>query len=1396
MQRLCLYIKSFVLLLFLSAGRVVKCQQPAVKYIGIENGLSNNAVTTIFQDHNGFMWFGTYDGLNRYDGYECTIFRNVADDSNSIHSNSINAIKEDSVYNIWVGGQKEINIYNPLTHRFSIPSYTFADNTTRLKLADNVVKLQPIKGNTMLAGTQHNGLFYFDHSITNGRQVPLVVNNKNSVNYYVTDIKHDTSKNITYVLVQNEGLFTYDAQKHKLHLQNSMPRQANCLTICRNGNIWIGDNTGLYQCNNKANSLFPGTIPNKIPVVDICEDRNGTLWIASDGAGIWLLKAGQSKAIPMNAAVAENKPLINSNSVYAIYEDKQERKWIGTLRGGVNVIEPQNNTFKAVVYHASDNIDAIDNFILSFCEDNNHNVWIGTDGAGLRYWNRTNNSFTNFSHDSSNSHSISSNFVTGIIKDSSTGLWISTWFGGINRFDFRTRSFHHYNCFNPANNTVNNNVWSLLKDTRKRLWASAVRNGGLYLFNTESNRFTIYDSQLTDLQCLTEDAAGNIWGGDYSSLIRIDTIAKKHTVYNIGYTVRSIYEDKKKNFWLGTQEGGLFLFNRKDGTFERFTTADGLPQNTILRILEGNDGNLWLSTYNGLSRFDPAKRIFKNFSQSDGLQSNQFSFNGALSLSSGELLFGGIKGFNVFDPQNIRETKITPQLFLADLSINNTPVQSKLSYIKKQAENGILNIVVPFNDATISLNFLGIDYSDASNLNYAYYLQGWDKDWNYVKNTRTANFSRLREGDYIFKVKVSHGNGEWSDAVELLHLTVLPPWYRTWWAYTLYILLIAAALYIYMLYKNRQTKLKYEVQLAHLETQKEKELNEKKIAFFTNVSHEFRAPLSLIINPIKDLLKQPEGRSENAELKVVYRNAQRLLRLVDQLLLFKKADSEDTVNLLKLNLVNLAKNVYACFTEQARSKNILYHFDCNVPGIFINGDREKIEIALFNILSNAFKYTPAGGEVTFSMEEENNLVKIVITDTGGGIPAEEGEKLFDRFYQVKNAEGRSGFGIGLFLVKKFIEVHNGTVSYESVLGKGTSFIVLLNKSTEPADTISSRDNNFKNNTEAEPGKSKKLLTNNAIKENAPPAAEAGLITEPSSSILNELNEEIPVEDITVAQQVNTMQDEIVSDKQTLLIIDDDIEILNYLSGIFSADYKIYKTISAEDGLKLAHEQLPDLIISDIVMKGLNGLELCKILKADETVSHIPIILLTGTSSEETQLQSMEMGADDYIKKPFDKDLLMARVKSLLNRRNILQNYFFNEVTLGTAKFKVSSEYKDFLNKCIKIIEDHLEDEQFSIKVLAAGIGMSHSNLYRKVKSVSGQTITGFVRFIRLKKAAEILIHTDKNVNETASLVGFSDVKYFRVHFSKLFGLNPSDYIKKFRKPFSSSHTVDHQLRKP
>ncbi|MFT4153193.1 two-component regulator propeller domain-containing protein [Parafilimonas sp.] len=1353
-------------------------QNVTTKYLGIENGLSNNIVTAIFRDYNGFMWFGTYDGLNKYDGYNFKVFRNTIGDSTSVNSNIINKIDEDKLHNIWIGGQRDISIYNGATAKFSTPLYSLYNGEQVRSIQDNVIEIKMLgKNNLTLIGTEHSGLFYFK-TVNNGRQVALSDKGKLIADYYVSAIEYDSIKNIAWVFIQNKGLYTYNLLNHRLVPKNNSIQNANCLKLDSEGNLWLGEGNGLHRYDYTSNTFSGNYVSEKTSVTNLIEDKDGLLWIATDGSGILLLKKDQKAALPLASVYKNGSQLINSNSIYALYEDDQQRKWIGTLRGGVNILEPAAAAFSKIVYgEGQPNISPVQNFILSFCEDDATHVWVGTDGAGLRYWNRTNNRFDNYTHNG-NTSSISNDFITSVTKDAQHNIWVSTWFGGINKFNRRSKTFTRYRCFNTRTKTYNNHCWFMFEDSRKKLWTAAVRNGALYSFNNRLNSFEEFDNSLSEIQCMAEDAAGNLWCGNYASLIKLDTLHKKHIYYNIGYTVRSIHEDKNHNFWVGTQEGGLLLFNRANHSFKRFTTQDGLPNNSILRILEDGQGNLWLSTFNGLSKFNVHNNTFINFSEADGLQSNQFSFNGGLALSSGEFLFGGIKGFNIFYPDSIAAKVPERPLFLSALKINNNPVENNLEYVHERDFEKIKKVVIPYNEASLALDFLALDYKEAADLNYAYLLKGWDKNWNFVSHTRIANYSRLHEGDYVFEVKVSGPDGVWGAAQPLLQVTILPPWYRTWWAYALYIFCGVAVMYAYAQYKNRQARLTYEVQLAHLETQKEKELNEKKIDFFTDVSHEFRTPISLIINPIKDLLNKNAEFKERSDLKVIYRNAQRLLRLVDQLLLFKKAESEsDKLNLVKLDFCRLCQDVFLCFTEQAKSKNIRYELHGASKRIMLEVDREKMEIALFNILSNAFKYTPEGGEIGFTVEETAKQVKVTISDSGAGIPDTEGDKLFERFYQLKRADNKSGFGIGLYLVKHFVEAHSGEVTYKSAQGTGTAFFITLNKPAVDAAAVSVEDSN-----------DGIAILNKAL----PELNGAGQPFQKLSELLGELSESNEAENGEETPAV--FPGGIAHEKQSLLVIDDDSELRHYLKNVFTETYTVYEAASAEEGIKIAHKQLPDLIISDIMMKGLSGIDLCKTLKEDETVSHIPIILLTA-SSDELQLEGMQSGADDYIKKPFDNDILQARVQSILKRRNVLQHYFYNEITLGTNRYKVSPEYKAFLENCMRIVEEHLEDEQFSIKTLAAEIGMSHSNLYKKIKTVSGQTVLGFIRYVRLKKAAELFINTENNVNETANAVGFYDVKYFRRQFSGLFGLNPSAYIKKYRKPFHNNQNLEEGFKK-
>ncbi|MCE6992806.1 ATP-binding protein [Dyadobacter sp. CY323] len=538
--------------------------------------------------------------------------------------------------------------------------------------------------------------------------------------------------------------------------------------------------------------------------------------------------------------------------------------------------------------------------------------------------------------------------------------------------------------------------------------------------------------------------------------------------------------------------------------------------------------------------------------------------------------------------------------------------------------------------------------------------------------------------------------------------------------------------------------------------QKEKELNEKKLAFFTHISHEFRTPLTLIINPVREILLRMDQRSADQEsLNVVHRNAKRLLSLVDQLLLFRKADLHaDKLNPVICNITKLAYEVFQHFTHQAEQRNITYRFNSSNDSIEIVADREKIEIALFNLISNAIKYTPRNGSVRMEINELDEQVEITVTDTGQGIPEEARDSVYSVFHQFQDnrSPSKGGFGIGLYLTKTFVDSHFGQITFESEPGKGTAFKVILPKS-HPALSA--------NHTQADSSESNSVL-------------------------LEELSEDDVLLGSTTIPSQQMIMDELSSDIKSMLIVDDDADIRQYIGQAFAADFKLLQAENGEDGLALVRKHMPDIVISDVMMAGISGIDMCAQMKADVTLSHIPVVLLTASTSQESRLKGIEGGADDYISKPFDKAMLVARVNAILKNRSDLQRYFYNEITLQASDFKISSEYKDFLKECIRVVENHLTDPDFSIKVLAAELGMSHSTIYNRIKSISGQSTNAFIRFLRLRRAAQILITTDITISEVSYQVGINDIKYFREHFSKLFGMKPSEYIKKFRNPFHVS----------
>lgn len=1357
-------LKVFVIILcilFMGAGNTFAQGRSVIKRLGITDGLSNNSVRCIYQDKRGFMWFATYDGLNRFDGREFRVYRNKIGDSTSLPHNYIYTLQEDAAKQLWVGTGQGLSIFDPALERFSRVYYIREQGSSPQLIDFSLYCIKPDAAGNMYGGTNGFGLLVRKKGESICRVIPCMIGGKRISGYSVSDIV--ITPNSVLAFVSGQGLFRLDHATQVLLPLNNEVRFANCLRPDQSGTIWVGSENGLYQYSEKASKYLlhftgkPGELSDN-NVTSITTDKDNNLWIGTDRGGITIYTTDKRF---MYVAAGEGADKLSSESVFSLLRDKEERIWIGTIKGGCNVIDKQMARFTTIIRDPFSANTIPVSTIYSFCETKDKDLLIGTDGGGLSVWNRSTNRFLNYNHQSGNPNSLSHNAVIKMLEDHEGRLWVGTFGGGINLFNKSGGQFKPYPCIDEDNNYENRFISLLYEDRQQTIWASTFNDGLLYRFDRAANRFVqLHDRQLSNMVSMLEDRSGNLWAGNSNRLFLIDRTGNKHKQYEIGKPVRAIYEDRTGQLWLGTEGGGLLLFDRQTGkVIQRFSDADGLCNNGVLNIREDSTGQLWMSTFNGLSCFNYKTKQFKNYYQSDGLQSNQFTYNAAIQLSTGELVFGGINGFSLFRPEEILPRHYMPPVFITNMLINSKPVSAVSEYVRSAGDMGIAALKVPYNEAVFTFSFNALEFTSPEKINYAYYLEGWDKNWNYSGNINTINYNNLSEGTYTLHLKSTNVNGQWNEQETRLRLVILPPWYRSWWAYLIYIIAAGSLIWLYLRYRSQQSRLKYKMKLTELNAEKEKEINEKRQSFFTNITHEFRTPLTLIINPLKDLVNGKQ-KAEQGDMELVYRNARRLLSLVDQLLLFRKTESETgNLQVAKLDMRQMGEETYSFFIQQARAKHIRYSFDCpeSLPEVY--GDREKLQIVFYNLLSNALKYTPDHGAISFRIWDEGNRVLAEVADSGPGIPPETGSRLFEKFYQVnkKEAKAKAGFGIGLYLVKQLVEEHKGLIWYESETGKGTRFRVSFQTGHQHFGNIPVQE------------------TSNAA----------------SHELLDEIiagEEAIPV----LKLQTDGLES-VVSEKHSILITDDNPQMRSYLVQVFNQDFIVYEAGSGEEAFKVAGECKPDIIISDVVMETISGIELCRQVKERADLSHIPFVLITGSYSPESKLKGIEAGADDYITKPFEKDMLVARVLSLIKKQQNLQKYFYNEITHQQHTLNISAEYKEFLEACIAAVERNLDKDDFNIQVLAQDMGMSHSKLYKKIKTISGQSANSFIRYIRLRKAAELFINSDYNINETAFYVGIKDIKYFREQFTRTFGMKPSAYIEKYRKVHGRNFKLNDKL---
>lgn len=1342
------------------------CGQLQFDHLSVSNGLSQSTVLAICKDSRGYMWFGTRDRLNRYDGRNIISYKSDVNDHTTISSEDyIYAVSEDKSKNLWIGTQNGLNRYIPEKDAFerivhdpenansicnNIVLSIFPDSKGRVWFATNygLSMLEDAASRKFKNFTKTDGLA--------GNSVYAVFEDQQG------QVWVGTTEGLS-VLTNTNGKYAIKSYYHvKTNPASIASNSIKAIAQDQQGRIWIGteaDGLDLFNPGKNSFTHFKYNPSNKQGISNnlirrILLRKNGQLWVATMN-GLNVLNPNTLQFTVYTHDPDDRKSL-SDNSIKEIYEDDLGSVWLGTMFGGVNVTHDNTKPFTVFRYNKYKN--SISSNLISVIEaDASGNLWIGTEGQGLNYYNVKTGTFKQYVADINNPNSLASNTIKAIFKDSKNNIWIGLYQGGLEHYISSTDNFKHYD-YNPnAPNSISYGyVSSIAEDDHGRLLVGT-SSKGLNIFDPKTEKFTLINDhpgkgiKLSSnyIRFAYMDTKKSLWVGTPRGLNLLRNGAKQFIVFDKGRGLKSnlmtcIKEDHSGNIWVGTTRGGISKYQAKSNSFITYTTSDGLASNNIIDMLEDNDGNLWISTDRGLTKFEVSKSAFENYNTADGLPANEFNTNSAYKDKNGKLYFGSYDGLVSFIPQNIKRNEVIPRLIFIGLKLFNKQVAIGGSDgLLKKDINFTRKITFSSAQNIFTIDFLALSYIQSQRNKYAYKLEGFEKDWNYV-NTPSATYTNLPAGKYTFMVKGSNNDGVWNNAPKTIEIVILPPFWKTWWAYLLYFILFFGSLYFVLRFTLRQQQLKSELHYEHLNHERQQQLYEHKLEFFTRISHEIRTPLTLIFAPLEKLMKLTrENTSVYQQLQGIRKNTDRLLRLVSELLDFRKLDTGNTkLQVSENELIGFCHSIFENYRDPANIKNIKYHFESQVNALYAFYDVNQLEKVFYNILSNAFKYTPVGGTILFSIEELANQVKVVITDTGIGIPADVKEKIFDTFYQVKSPNtNNEGWGIGLALVKGIIDLHGGEIGVDSLLAANgkpgkTSITVLL-----PLGHA-----HFNPDV---------MMNQGVITETVADHSTAAPLLPETSNIIS------PVEK-----------------KYTIQVIEDNNELRGFIIQSLQDSYHILESANGLEGLEKALEQVPDVIVSDVTMPGLNGFELCLKLKAEERTNHIPIILLTAMASHLKQIDGFEAGADAYITKPFSIQVLELNIRNLLKGREYLKEKYLREIMLTPRKLDVDSPDVKFLDKLMSITEKHMENPEFNVSGLVENIGMSQTILYKKIKALTGLSITDFIKMQRLKRAAQLLSESNFNIAEAAWAVGFNDRKYFSKEFRKQFGFAPSDYQKK------------------
>jgi len=1318
-------------------------QDYSISSFSVADGLSQSTVYSILQDSEGFIWLGTRaGGLNRFDGYNFEIFMHSSVDSTSLSHNEVISIFEDSQKNLWVGTT------GGALNRFDRDKRNFIRYPLNSSETIAVRCMYEDEANTLFLGTDR-GLYgkargsdefrLFNPDFDKSMEIVSIVGlDENTLILGTTSGIYKLIKN-TGELIMLFEIFPDPSFGITFHVP---------LLIDKKNNLWFGTPQGMYlfvdeEMERTVKNPFGIEILENHHVRTLHEDQNGKVWIGLPNGLLELNPKTGDYSIFQKRSNDPNS--LSHNSIRSFFEDKDGNFWVGTWGGGVTFFGSLTPKFKHF-FHIPDNNSISDNIVSSFAEAEN-GMWIGIEGGGVNFYRFATGSFTSFQDEAN--LKLSTNHIKTLYTDSQGMLWIGTWGEGVYRYNPNTRRYKHL--------LSDTRVYSFCEYPQGQMWVGTIN--GLFRINNKDDVMALYPENgnnkgLHDIfiTSIFNDSRGDLWVGTQTGGLHLYNELKDEFINFrsqpgnsqsiIDNYIICITEHPTGELWIGTNSG-ICRYDHENGIFRDMTSKINPPSKVINGIVLDGESNFWISTNKGLTMYDIGTGESLNYDVRDGLQSNEFNRGAFFKSSSNDIFFGGINGFNSFNPSEFQYNTVLPKVVITDLKLFGNPVMpdDDTGILQKRISE-TREIVLDYKQSIFSFNFVALNYLAPDKNRYKYKLEGYSNDWVDLGHQKSVSFMNLPYGKYTFRVIAANNDNVWNETGVYLDITILPSPWRTNLAYFVYFIILSLMVFFLHYFISSRLKERNQIYNEKLERERIEELNQMKIRFFTNITHELKTPLTLITAPLDNLVSDNISKEKkDYYYKLIKGNVTRLKSLGNQLIDFRRAEQEYyKLRVKQGSLKEFVFKVSESFAEMAEHKRINFLVDCvdhNNTGQWF--DPEILEKILFNLLSNAFKFTPDGGDIRLMMRLTKNLTTLSVKDTGIGISPEELPFVFDRFFTSKIPEksNYTGTGIGLSFTKMLTEVHHGSIEVTSQKENYTEFSLTI-----PIDSESYSGEE----QEVSPGVNK--------------------LEKPGDSVYIE-----PV-------SANLTDDEEISElAELMLVVEDNDEIAQYLVNQFSDDFKVYRATNGQEGFEMARELIPDIIVSDIMMDKMTGLELCTKVKNDIITTHIPVVLLTVLISNDSKIDGLEVGADAYVEKPFEIKYLRTVVNNLLKQRAAMkEKYLLENINLaGGAGNKTDSK---FLAKVEEIVESHYSDPDFSIVTLSEKLNVSRSQLFRKFKSVTGKSPSDFLRVVRLKKAAEIILQGDLGINEVAYEVGFVSPSHFISRFKKYFGKTPKEYAQK------------------